>query len=505
MATDDLAPEPQVSPPRSRLTWIWPVISFGIIMSACGFWISAFPAISNWPQEQITGSGWWYYGAMGIGSLLVALLGFSSKMSVLSAKRESGLWRLRREKSLDFSMEALGLGTFIGYGVLPLCIHTFNPFWILIFAWVALLGFWLVKRTVSRRSGFVGRLLGHRHDAEVLVADSSRLTRRTLISGGLNLAVGASGLAAIWHMLPTLIPDYTFFVHDDTVNSLSWFPDSRCIASIGYNGQLFIWNADDGSNRRTLASRVSILTKVQVSPNGKLIAASDRSSLSLVDATNGTLLWKKEIGYSGRPFSWAPDSAHVVVLLQHDVRIVDALTGEEAATIFVLSGDFSPEAVAWSPNGKSIAATDGMRIVMWDAASGMQRGTFTVPHITSYALSDFAWSPNGDALALALGPVVYIWFLSNQGAPIAYREHSYHIPAFSIPAISLSPDGRYVASCGSQDKTVRVWEAATGKTVFVYNGHFSPVWTVAWSPDGRRIASGGFDNLVHVWRPILPA
>lgn len=146
------APQPQARPPGSRLTWVWPIITFGLIVSACGFWISSSP----W----ITGSGWWQYGAMGMAGLLFALMGFSAKMSMLSAKRESALWRLRGEKSLDFSMEALGLGIFIGYGVLPLCIHTFNPFWILISGWVVLIGFWLAKRTVSRRSTIAGTQLG---------------------------------------------------------------------------------------------------------------------------------------------------------------------------------------------------------------------------------------------------------------------------------------------------------------------------------------------------------
>src|SRR5438094_426202 len=58
MDTDALAPQPHVRAPRPRLTWIWPVITFGLIMSACGFWISTFMAISHEPHLQIIGSGW---------------------------------------------------------------------------------------------------------------------------------------------------------------------------------------------------------------------------------------------------------------------------------------------------------------------------------------------------------------------------------------------------------------------------------------------------------------
>jgi WD40 repeat protein len=57
--------------------------------------------------------------------------------------------------------------------------------------------------------------------------------------------------------------------------------------------------------------------------------------------------------------------------------------------------------------------------------------------------------------------------------------------------------------------TVQVWEAATGRPVYTYSGHKKPVYTVAWSPDGQRIASGdaggtdGKSGTVHVWPVTL--
>jgi len=44
-----------------------------------------------------------------------------------------------------------------------------------------------------------------------------------------------------------------------------------------------------------------------------------------------------------------------------------------------------------------------------------------------------------------------------------------------------------------------VWDAAHGGNAFIYRGHSGPVWTVAWSPDGKRIASGSADKTVQVW------
>src|SRR5207248_11021001 len=47
--------------------------------------------------------------------------------------------------------------------------------------------------------------------------------------------------------------------------------------------------------------------------------------------------------------------------------------------------------------------------------------------------------------------------------------------------------------------TVQIWEAATGRLIFTYSGHTDEVYTVAWSPDGQHIASGGKDHMVQVW------
>ena len=79
---------------------------------------------------------------------------------------------------------------------------------------------------------------------------------------------------------------------------------------------------------------------------------------------------------------------------------------------------------------------------------------------------------------------------------LTYRGHLYY-----IWSVAWSPDGKYIAS-GSWDQTVQVWDATGGKTIFIYHGHAggqAGVFTVAWSPDGKRIASGSGDHTVQVW------
>ncbi|MBV9691280.1 MAG: protein kinase [Ktedonobacteraceae bacterium] len=69
-----------------------------------------------------------------------------------------------------------------------------------------------------------------------------------------------------------------------------------------------------------------------------------------------------------------------------------------------------------------------------------------------------------------------------------------------VPALAWSPDGKYIASAGMHDGTVQISDAATGAHIYTYSGHFGSVLTVAWSPDGKWIVSGGNDQTAQVWQ-----
>src|SRR6266516_6298648 len=121
-------------------------------------------------------------------------------------------------------------------------------------------------------------------------------------------------------------------------------------------------------------------------------------------------------------------------------------------------------------------------------------------------------------LAMGIGAVAIItgsggiWYISSRsGAPpstlitptrvptagttlFTYTGHT--DPVFSV---AWSPDGKRIVS-GSWDETAQVWDATKGTTPsLTYTGHIGLVGAVVWSPDSRRIASGGKDKTVQVW------
>jgi WD40 repeat protein len=74
-----------------------------------------------------------------------------------------------------------------------------------------------------------------------------------------------------------------------------------------------------------------------------------------------------------------------------------------------------------------------------------------------------------------------------------------------VRAVAFSPDGRLLASGGSDDDTVRLWDPATGATVQTLEGHSDSVLPVAFSPNGQLLASGSYDHTVRLWDPATGA
>ncbi len=103
-------------------------------------------------------------------------------------------------------------------------------------------------------------------------------------------------------------------------------------------------------------------------------------------------------------------------------------------------------------------------------------------------------------LVVAGSSLVWLARSHLQSAPTTPKSllSTYQGHSGGVDSVAWSPDGKYIAS-GSTDGTVRVWEVATGNTKVTYSGLSDDVFFVAWSPDSKYIASGSRDHTVQVW------
>ena len=145
--------------------------------------------------------------------------------------------------------------------------------------------------------------------------------------------------------------------------------------------------------------------------------------------------------------------------------------------------------LAFSPDGKTIAAAGYSQIRLQDAKTG-QVLKMLEGH-TSFVWG-VAWSPDGNALASAGQDGTRLWDAK------AYQELNALDAAWSF-CVAWSPDGKQLAT-GSQSGKIYLWDAETGRLSREMAGStVTPIISISWSPDGRTIAAGQLDGIIQLW------
>jgi hypothetical protein len=140
--------------------------------------------------------------------------------------------------------------------------------------------------------------------------------------------------------------------------------------------------------------------------------------------------------------------------------------------------------VAFSPDSKRIASGSGdITVKVWDAQTGQE---LLALEGHAFGVRSVAFSPDGKRLASGgMDGTVKVWDMETGQEVRALQGHT-----GDVSSVAFSPDGKRIAS-GSLDKTVKVWDARSGQQLLSFQGHTGRVYSVAFSPDGKRLASAG--------------
>lgn len=306
------------------------------------------------------------------------------------------------------------------------------------------------------------------------------------------------GFVRLWAMHPTeparLL--HTLSEHTGCTDGLAFAPDSHMLASASWDGTVKLWEIPDGRLLQTLTGHTNRVGRVVWSPDGKMIASSS--------ADQNILLWDVERGsyrsalrgHSSHVYDLAFTSESRNLLSSSrdgSLRVWDVVNERCTRVINGYAGSIYD--VDWSPdNHMLVSGGTDLVVTIWDV--GTQSPVQVLQEHVGFVCA-VGWSLDGRWLASSETEYgIRLWDL-NANEHFRFLRNPDNKGNFPY-SLAWSPDSTYLAS-GSHQHGMKVWNVRTGEEVWI--GRHATSWypRIVWSPNGTYLAGGGVDGNISIW------
>jgi RNA polymerase sigma factor (sigma-70 family) len=289
--------------------------------------------------------------------------------------------------------------------------------------------------------------------------------------------------------------------HTFEIGGIDLSPDGRTLATTGgEDGTVRLWDLATGRRVRILTAGGGAFTPA-FSPDGARVTARPLTGPTAVwETATGRELPAIPLGENARTFTL---NGTITAVLGPDemLRLVETATGKELHTFKSVGKQL--QGVCLSPEGKTLATQtypeldehkykEDPKVQLWNVATGQE-----THRLGDRKTTGFMFSPNGRTAALTEPGYVRFW---DVGSGQQLRDLS----QAEIGSCCFSPDGRMLATFNSIQSGVHIWELATGRERLRLAGHAEGTSCALFTPDGRKLITGGMDSTVLVWN-LAPA
>ena len=277
------------------------------------------------------------------------------------------------------------------------------------------------------------------------------------------------------------IPEHSYDIR--AVNT-----DVEMYVTIDSDNSVRVRNLLDGKVKVTLKTETEDIRYMTFSPLGNILAGGIRHDIHLWDLSTGDNIaklsghthWITGINFSADGRTLASGS------WDETVRLWDIRTAEHIRTLTPRQnkdsrGQYGVGNLLFSPDGKtlSIASFNERMVHYWDTTTWQRRTS-----LVTIAIKDMAFSPDSNTLAIcSYGGELHLYDVASMTRKAEFTRH-----IRSISSIAFSPDGETLASGGLAE--LHLWDVATGAQKLSINGHSSQVNGLAFAPDYQTIAAG---------------